>query len=173
MKTMKSITKLCCTLVMGCAGVIAVLPAHAEVTDADKSFLSMAAQSDVNEIAVSKLAEAKATNPRVKAFAHKMVVDHTMLSAKMKPFAQAWGLTPPAGPDGEHQAEIDKLNGLSGMDFDKEYMHAMDMDHHKALDAFTNEVNSTTDMKFKTAVMKGKSVVAAHTSMADSMVAKM
>jgi putative membrane protein len=96
-----------------------------------------------------------------------MVADHTLLTAKMKPFATAWGLTPPTGPDADHQAELDKLNGLSGKDFDKEYISAMDADHHKALDAFKTEASTSTDVKFKTAVLHGKSVLASHTVMAD------
>ena len=41
-------------------------------------------------------------------------------------------------------AIYDKLNTLSGSDFDKEYMEAMTTDRQKALDAFTEEVNTTT-----------------------------
>lgn len=147
--------------------------ASAAVTDQDKQFLTMAAQSDFNEIQLSKLAETKATNSQVKAFAHKMVADHTTLEAKMKPFATAWGLTPPSALDADHQAIYDKLNTLSGADFDKEYMDAMVTDHHKALDAFTQEADTTTDTKFKAAVTNGKSVVAGHTSMADDLKAKL
>jgi putative membrane protein len=35
-------------------------------------------------------------------------------------------------------------------------MSAMVADHHKALDAFTKESDTTTDAKFKAAVLKGK-----------------
>jgi len=169
---MNRMTKVLCTATLGVAGAMVVANANAAVTDTDKTFLANAAQADVNEIALSKLAEGKATNPDVKAFAHKMVADHYRLEAKMKPFATAWALTPPSGPDADHQAELDKLNGLSGSDFDKEYMSAMDKDHHKAMDAFTSEAQTTTDVKFKSAVLQGKSVVAAHTNMADSLSAK-
>jgi putative membrane protein len=168
----KTATTLICLAAIGTA-LGRPFQANAAVTDQDKQFLTMAAQSDFNEINLSKLAETKATNPQVKAFAHKMVADHTALEAKMKPFATAWGLTPPTSFDADHQAEYDKLNGLSGSDFDKEYMDAMVTDHHKALDAFTSEANTTTDAKFKTAVMNGKSVVAAHTTMADDLKAKL
>ena len=102
-----------------------------------------------------------------------MVADHNMLEHKMKPFATAWGLTPPSSLDSDHQAIYDKLNGLSGADFDKAYMDAMDKDHHEALDLFTKEVDTTTDAKFKAAVINGKSVVAAHTNMADDLKAKL
>jgi putative membrane protein len=139
--------------------------AHA-ADDNDKKFLSMAAQSDVNEIQLSELAEQKATDPAVKSFAKKMVMEHKMMTASMKPFAEEWSLNPPAGIDSDHQKELDKLNGLSGKDFDKEYMDQMVTDHGKALDAFTSEAKDTKDAKFRTAVLKGKTHVAAHKNMA-------
>lgn len=146
---------------------------RAAVTDGDKQFLEMAAQGDMNEIKLSELAETKATDPEVRAFARKMVADHSQLEAEMKPFATEWGLTPPTGLDREHHALYDKLAMVSGTEFDMSYMNMMDVDHHKALDAFTNEVNTTTDARFKAAVMKGKSVVAEHTAMADDLKAKL
>jgi putative membrane protein len=147
--------------------------AKAATPDDDKQFLSTAAQSDMNEIKLSQLAESKASSPQVKAFAKKMVTDHTKLETQMKPFATEWNLTPPAGLDSDHQAIFDRLNGLSGPDFDKAYMTAMAEDHHKALDAFTMEAQSTQNASFKAAVLKGKAVVATHTTMADGLQNKM
>ena len=170
---MNRITKLACIAALGCAGLAISLSARAEVTDQDKQFLTKASQGGYDEIQLSKLAEGKATNPQVKAFAHKMVVEHTALAAHMQPFAQAWGLSAPMSMDADHQAEYDKLNRLSGPDFDKEYMNVMEKDHHGALDLFNHEAQSTTDAKFKVAVLHGQSVVAAHTHMADSLGAKL
>jgi hypothetical protein len=90
----------------------------------------------------------------VKAFAEKMVTEHTEMTESMKPFADSWGLTPPSGPDADHQKELDKLNGLSGAEFDKEYMSQMVTDHTKALSAFTTEAKDTKDVKFRAAVIK-------------------
>jgi putative membrane protein len=155
----------CCAALV--AGLMAISPTKARgASDEDKKFLATAAQSDQNEIGLSKLAGEKATNPAVKAFAHKMVTDHEKMSASMKPFAESWGLTPPSGLDDDHQKEYDKLQGMSGGDFDKEYMSQMVTDHAKALDAFTSEAKNTKDIKFRSAVLKGKTVVAAHKNMA-------
>jgi putative membrane protein len=162
---MKKTTQVLCCAVLGFAATL--MPTRAKaVTDDDKKFLAMAAQSDQNEIALSQLAEQKATNPAVKAFAEKMVTEHTKMTESMKPFADSWGLTPPSGPDADHQKELDKLNGLSGTDFDKEYMSQMVTDHTKALSAFTTEAKDTKDVKFRAAVIKGKTIVAAHKNMA-------
>lgn len=157
--------------VMCCAAIAAAMlaPVRAKAqgpSNEDKNFLAFAAQADQDEIAVSEVAEQKATNPDVKAFAEKMVTEHRQMTASMKPFAEQWGLTPPTGPDAEHQKEIDKLNGLNGAAFDKEYMDAMVSDHTAALKKFTTEVNDTKDPTFKQAVEQGKDKVAAHKNMA-------
>jgi len=162
---MKTMDKVMCCAMLGCAVVLIPMHANAQ-SDSDKKFLANAAQSDQNEIALSKLAQDKATNPDVKAFAGKMVHEHTEMTESMKPFADSWGLTAPSGPDADHQKELDKLNGLSGGDFDKEYMSDMVSDHAKALRAFTSEAKDTKDVKFQAAVIKGKTAVAAHKNMA-------
>jgi putative membrane protein len=162
---MKKTTQIICCAVLGFASTM--MPSKAKAaSDDDKKFLAMAAQSDQNEIALSQLAQQKATNPAVKAFGEKMVTEHTKMSESMKPFADSWGLTPPSGPDADHQKELDKLNGLSGADFDKEYISQMVTDHSKALSAFTSEAKDTKDVKFRSAVIKGKTAVAAHKNMA-------
>jgi putative membrane protein len=161
---MKMNTMMCCAIL---AGAPILIPNKAKAqSDDDKKFLAMAAQSDQNEIALSKTAEDKATDPAVKAFAQKMVTEHTKMTESMKPFAEKWSLTAPMGLDDDHQKELNKLNGLSGHDFDKEYMDQMVTDHGKALDAFTKEAEDTKDVKFRAAVIKGKTAVAAHKNMA-------
>ncbi len=164
--------QMTCCAVLGMAALAFTVSAKA-ATDDDKKFLAMASQSDQNEIALSKLAETKGTNPAVTAFAKKMIVEHTKMSASMKPFADAWGLTPASGPDADHQKELNKLNGLSGKDFDKEYIDEMVSDHAKALDAFTTEAKDTKDLKFRATVIKGKTAVAAHKNMAYDLKKKM
>jgi putative membrane protein len=155
---------LCCMLLAGTA--VALTPRAVAQTDDDKKFLATAAQADQNEIALSEVASQKAMNPAVKSFAQKMVKEHKEMSASMKPFVESWGLTAPTGPDADHEKELNKLNGLSGNDFDKEYMDQMVSDHTKALDAFTDEAKDTKDVKFRAAVLKGKTRVAAHKNMA-------
>jgi len=161
-----TITKaiLSCALLAGFTGLAA--PKAVAQSDDDKKFLANAAQGDKNEIALSEVAEQKATNPAVKAFAEKMVREHKEMWESMKPFAEKWGINPPVEVDSDHQKELDKLNGLSGKDFDKEYMDQMVSDHSKALSAFTDEAKDTKDAKFKAAVLKGKTRVAAHKNMA-------
>jgi putative membrane protein len=162
-----------CCLTLGSAAFAFSHTAKAQATDQDKQFLTTASQGNYDEIQLGKLAEQKGTNPDVKAFGRRMVTDHTKLGTKMQPFATEWGLSAPTGLSADAQKEYDKLNGLSGNDFDKEYIDDMVSDHSKDLDAFNKEVNDTHDTKFKTAVEQGKNVVAAHKNMAYDLKKKM
>jgi putative membrane protein len=95
-----------------------------------------------------------------------MVAKDTKMTNSIKPLAESWGFTAPTGPDSDHQSALDKLNGMSGAGFDKEYISDMVSDHAKALSAFTTEAKDTKDLKFRAAVIKGKTAVAAHKNMA-------
>ena len=165
--------QMLCAVVMGCASLVGVSAMQAQGADQDKQFLMTASQSDYTEMTFSQLAVQKATNPLVKAYAQKMITDHQMLEQNMKPFADQMGVTPVTTLDAMHQQLYDQLNGLSGMDFDKQYMSDMDTDHHKSLDAFKTEESTTTNAQLKPTVKKGEKVVAQHTEMADKMVKKM
>lgn len=170
-------SKMMCAMMLGCASLVGVSAVTAQGmgqgADQDKQFLMTASQSDYTEITFSQLAVQKATNPQVKAYAQKMITDHQMLEQNMKPFADQMSVTPVTSLDSMHQQLYDQLNGLSGADFDKQYMSDMDTDHHKSLDAFKAEESTTTDAPFKKTVKKGEKVVAQHTMMADKMVKKM
>jgi putative membrane protein len=152
------------------SGALALLPIKASAQDnSDKKFLTTVEQAGVNEIALSKLAVEKATNPDVKEFARTMIAQHEALGRKFAPYATAWNIAKPAGPDEDHQKALEKLNSLSGEDFNKQYMNDMEADHTKAFSLFKDEVSDTKDMKFKTTVIQAKSVIAAHKNMAYSL----
>jgi len=163
---MKKVTYLMCCLTIGSAVMMSTNRTKAQTPDDDKKFLTDASQGSYDEIQLGKLAEQKASNPDVKAFGRRMVTDHAKLNEKMKPYADEWGLTAPSALSPDAQKEYDKLQGMSGNDFDKEYISDMVSDHSKDLDAFDKEVKNTKDAKFRTSVEQGKSVVAAHKNMA-------
>ena len=144
-----------------------------QISDSDKSFIADASQGDLTETKLSQLALDKSSNADVKTYAQKMITDHAMLELKMKPFAEKAGVAPATELTAEHQAVYDKLNGLSGADFDKAYVEAMDKDHHEDLTKFKTEASTTKDPDLKKTVAQGTKVVAMHTKMADGMSRKM
>lgn len=135
----------------------------------DKMFLRKSAQGGMAEVQLGQLAAQKASSEDVKAFGQKMVTDHTALNEQMKPIAEQMGVMLPKKVSQADQAEYDKLNGLSGNDFDSEYISFMVKDHHKDLREFRDEARSAADPTLKEAVTKGEAVIRDHTMMADKL----
>jgi putative membrane protein len=160
-----TLTAACC--LAASASLYAV--AQDNQQDQDKKFVSTAAEGGLAEVDFSKLAVEKAKNPQVKAFAQKMVHDHSMLNEKMAPIAQSLGITPPQHLGPVDATEYAKLKLLTGDEFDKSYMSEMVKAHHSDLDAFQQEESATANSKLKTTVAGGVKVITMHTKMADDL----
>ena len=158
---------------MGYSNEGAPMGGQADTSMQDKKFLKDASEGGMAEVQMGQLASSKGDNAQVKAFGQKMVTDHTMLNNELKPFADKQGVAPPTSLKPEDQAEYDKLNGLSGADFDKEYVAFMMKDHMKDLQDFRQEVATTTSPQLKMAVQKGEKVIAEHHKMIDKIGASM
>jgi putative membrane protein len=135
----------------------------------DKIFLRKAAQGGMAEVRLGQLAAQKASGDDVRAFGQKMVDDHTKLNNEMAPIADSMGVRLPKDLNKEDQAEYDKLNALSGNNFDMEYLSFMVKDHHKDLREFRQEAASTTDQTLQAAVANATKVIHEHTMMVDKL----
>ena len=131
----------------------------------DKMFLRKAAEGGIAEVKLGQLAAAKGVSEEVKSFGAKMVADHTLLNNQMKPIADSMGVRLPRDMNKADQAEYDKLNALSGPEFDQEYLTDMVKDHRKDLREFHMESMATNDPALKAAVDKGEEVIREHTRM--------
>ena len=155
------------------ANTVNGIDANSPAVMADKAFLRKAAEGGMAEIQFGQLASQKGSSDDVKQFGQKMVTDHTQLNAELKPFADAKGVSAPKKLGKKEQTEYNKLNGLSGDAFDKEYVSMMVADHQKDMKDFTSEANSTSDPQLKAVVQKGADVVQQHlTSIQDIAKAK-
>ena len=98
-----------------------------------------------------------------------MVDDHTKLNLEMAHVADSMGVMLPKSMNKDDQAEYEKLNALSGNDFDMEYLTFMVKDHHKDLHEFRMEAASPTDPALHEAVVKAQSIIHDHTVMVDKL----
>lgn len=135
----------------------------------DKTFLRKAAHGGLAEVKLGQLASEKGGSDEVKAFARKMVDDHTALNDEMAPIADSMGVRVPKTLDKQDQAEYDKLSALSGADFDTEYITVMVKNHHKDLHEFRMEAANTQDPTLKAAVENGERVIHEHLQMVDKL----
>jgi putative membrane protein len=141
---------------------MAVQPATQVTAMADTAFALKAAVSGTAEVALGKIALAKATDPEIKQFAKMMVTDHDKANAELKTIAAGKNMTLPVGLDAEHQAKSDSLNKLSGKDFDRGYVSVMVESHQKTLALMQSEASGGTDADLKAFASKTAPVVKTH-----------
>lgn len=128
----------------------------------DKIFLRKASEGGMAQVEFGQLALQKASSADVKKLGQKMIDDHTSLNSQMTPLVQEVGLKAPTRLSRMDQAEYEKLNGLSGGEFDKEYLTLLTQEHRKDLRAFKQEEESTTDPALKDVVEEGEKMIAGH-----------
>jgi putative membrane protein len=119
----------------------------------DKQFIQKAAAGDIAEIQLGKLATVKGS-PQVKEFAQKMVDDHTAMQKDLDTVADEIGVMLPKKMSKDEQAEYDKLNGLSGDAFDKEYILYVAKMHREDLHDFRSEASVAADPGLAAEVVK-------------------
>jgi len=105
------------------------------ITD-PQQFADSASSSNMFEIQSSQIALDVSDNPDVLAFAEQMVADHTAAGDQMTQAAEADGITPAAGLEELHQAQLDELVDLDGEAFDEAYIAAQVAAHRAAVALF-------------------------------------
>ena len=135
----------------------------------DKMFLRKVSEGGMAQVQLGQLASRKANSNDVRKLGQKMVDDHTALNSELGPLAQEMGLKAPSHMNKMDQAEYDKLNSLSGTDFDKEYLTFETQDHRKDLREFKREEASTTDPGLKDAAGQGEKIIAGHLRMLEKL----
>jgi putative membrane protein len=105
------------------------------ITPKTADFVSEAASGDMFEIESSKLAAQKG-NDQVRQFANQMVTDHTKTSNELKAKTQQANVSVPSEMSSSQQRMIEKLRGLEGNDFSKQYADDQVTAHKDAVSLF-------------------------------------
>ena len=127
----------------------------------DKQFLRSAAEGGLAEVKISTLATEKGTSD-IKDLAQKMVADHTVMNADLASVADSLGVLLPKKLNHEDQAEYDKLNGLSGKDFDTEYVTYLAKSHWQDAHNYRMEASIAVDPDLQSEVIKSLGMMREH-----------
>jgi putative membrane protein len=144
----------------------------ANMSAQDHEFTTKAAAGGLAEVQLGQLAQQKAQSADVKSFAAKMVQDHSQANTELTQIASTKGMTAPAELDQKHKDVMTKLNGLTGAEFDKEYMKAMMADHQEAVSLFQKQSNEGTDAELKAFASKTLPTLQQHHELATSTAKK-
>lgn len=133
-------------------------------------FAQKAAQDDIAEIKLGKLAEDKGGNSTVKDFGKRIVEDHTKNLDQLKTVAQQQNITLPTEPNRTQMLTYDKLSNLNNTDqFDKMYARDMVKDHVKAVTEFKSEARGTSNPGIKQYAKNSVPTLETHLRMARNM----
>ena len=145
-------------------GVNSLLDVAPKTTD----FVTEAAQSDMFEIQSSKLAASK-TQGDVQKFANQMVADHTKTTDDLKGLAPAANVPLPTAMDSSQQSMLDKLQGLNGDDFTKQYVSDQVSAHKTAVSLFERYGKGGDNEKLKSWATETLPTLQHHLDMANDL----
>ncbi|RBP17672.1 putative membrane protein [Roseiarcus fermentans] len=127
------------TLLMLSAVAFASTLSASALAKTEKEFVADAIAGDSAEIALGQLAQVKSGSGEVRAFAQVLIDDHTRNKRQAATVAAKFRIEPPDELPPEAREEMSKLEGLSGADFDKEFVRYMVADHEKDIAEFRQE----------------------------------
>jgi putative membrane protein len=104
--------------------------------DHDIKFLMKAAEMQVEEINLGKLAQQKGNSPHVKELGKMMETEHSKTLEELKALAQANSVAIPTTLTEDSQDSYEKLQKETGKDFDEDYTELMVDKHEEAIDLF-------------------------------------
>jgi putative membrane protein len=114
------------------------------------TFVASAAFGNMFEIESSKLALERSKSGAVKAFAQRMVDDHSAAAVKFKEAVLDSKLTmPPDKLDARRQALMAELAGKQDADFDKAYIDAQFEAHVETVDLFKGYAQGGEDSRMR------------------------
>jgi putative membrane protein len=142
-------------------------------TTSPSGFMMEAARGGMAEVELSRPAQTKAQNAEVKAFAQKMVQDHTNANTELKALAAKKNVTLPTELDSLHKGILETMGKLSGAEFDKAYVNLMVADHEKSVALFQLQASSGTDPDAKALAAKTLPTLKMHLEMIKGIQAKM
>jgi putative membrane protein len=159
---------------MALAGAaLALVPATASARPSDfpddHAFIVNAGHANVAEIAAARLALNKSDDADVRAYARKMIADHTKAQAELKRLAKAWDTKVPNTPAPQQKREAAKLKALSGTTFDRTYIRRQVTDHRLALGVMLVEATGGKVSSLRAFANRTAPVVRMHLRMAQAM----
>ncbi len=123
-----------------------------QVEDAS-DFMVDAAMINRTEIQLGRIAQEKATIPRVKNFAFEIIRSHKKANKKLKMLARKNEVVLPQSLDPKHKADSIKLKDKKGRSLDQIFITEMVKGHKAAIDRFQKAENKVDDSGVKNYIM--------------------
>ena len=136
----------------------------------DEGFVKKVSQMGMAEVQIGMLGAKKASNADVKAFAEKMVSDHTAVKAEVKTLAGDKRVEISAVTDPNDTEVLKSLEAkATGPDFDKAFLNQMEKDHKKTISLVEDISKDSKDGDLKAWADKTLPSLRSHLEMVKSL----
>ena len=119
-----------------------------------QEFVQRAAVGDMFEIQTGNMALQKSTMAEVRTFAEQIVADHSASSQELMALAQQKNLTVPTTLPQDKQAIITRLDGKTGVPFDKDFADVQEDAHEDAVELYRQAVQDLEDADLRAFAQK-------------------
>jgi putative membrane protein len=109
------------------------IPALHVPNDADRLFIQQAGMGAMSEVESGRIASKQSGPDDIRAFAQRMVDDHTKVDQQLAALASSDHLRLPDTLDLDHRAAMDDLRKRRGTDFDRTYLGQQIAAHQETL----------------------------------------
>jgi putative membrane protein len=118
-------------------------------SEKDAQFLVDAAEINLMEVHMGRMAGEKAMMQEVKDFGKKMEADHQKAYDDMAALAASKNIAVPGSPSEATMKDHQNMNEKTGYDFDRAFMDAMVDGHEKAISKFEKAADDCEDAEIK------------------------
>jgi len=119
------------------------------INGADREFIISDLKSNIQERVLGRMAEEKSQNGGVRQYGKMIAADHNSALKKLVELMENNGIAQPKTLPEVKSDAVDKLQGLSGNAFDREFLNVMVQTHEKSVSAFRQEIEKAQNTEVR------------------------
>jgi putative membrane protein len=151
----------------------AVTPAPTQISEVERGLLWKLSEANLAERQLANIATQRAANQNVRAFARRMVDDHSAANDELTKLEAQKGVALPTALDPGHQELRQRLVKLSGSAFDRTFMDAMVTDHNDTVGTLDRLVRTAQDAAVRSYAEKTLETIRQHQAQAKDIRARL
>ena len=136
---------------------------------ADTAYINQTIRGNYTEVGLGRVAESRAADSGVKEFAQRMISEHNSMNQQWATLARNNRIRAEAPFGGDKDESIERLEDLSGAEFDRAYMAEMIRRHEQDLDAFEQMETSARSPEVRQLAKSGVSTIREHLALAQQV----
>jgi len=138
------------------------VPGNSSQSFGDQEFIRKTLESNVAQEQMGQLAQQKSRSDDVKQFGQKMAQIHEQLTEQLMPVAKKLGVDQPKQPSKKDRQEIQRMQTLSGPDFDAAFIRAMLHTQQQDVKSFKDEAQGAQEANVQHLAKMDEPVLSQH-----------